>query len=138
MSHAVGFSYSHDDDTVIRGGLGLFGGGGPNVWLSNSYGNDEQRKVFTGCFGGCFDGRNIPQEILDSLAAGGFGGLPVNGDTNAISPDFDIPSVWKLNLGIDRRQNLGVLGESWLLSSELILTEVNDAAKYRELKFTTN
>ena len=129
----IGFSYSHDDDTVIRGGFGLFGGGVPNVWLSNSYGNDGQRKVFTGCFGSCFDGRNIPQEILDSLAAGGFGGLPVNGDTNAISPDFDIPSIWKLNLGIDRRQDLGALGENWLLSSEIIFTEVNDAAKYREL-----
>ena len=29
-----------DDDTLLRGGVGLFGGGTPNVWVSNSYSND--------------------------------------------------------------------------------------------------
>ena len=42
----VGFTYTYSDDTVIRGGVGIFGGGGPNVWLSNSYGNDGRRKAF--------------------------------------------------------------------------------------------
>ena len=56
----VGFTYTYDDDTVIRGGFGLFGGGGPNVWLSNSYGNDGVRKTFVGCFGGCSDGKGTP------------------------------------------------------------------------------
>ncbi len=132
----VGFTYDYDDDTVFRGGLGLFGGGAPNVWLSNSYGNDGRRKVFTGCFGGCSDGHSTPQEILDSLAAGGFGGSTnINGDTNSISPDFEIPSIWKLNLGFDRRQDLGFLGNEWLLSTEVIFSEVNNAAKYTELNF---
>ena len=36
----VGFRYEMDEDTIIRGGFGLFGSMGPNVWLSNSYGND--------------------------------------------------------------------------------------------------
>ncbi|MDQ7051333.1 MAG: TonB-dependent receptor [Enterobacterales bacterium] len=131
----AGFTYSMDDDTVIRGGIGLFGGGSPNVWLSNSYGNDGRRKVFTGCFA-CSNGHDIPQQILDNLAAGGFGGSTnVNGDTNAISPDFEIPSVWKLNLGLDRRQDLGFLGKEWLLSTDIILTDVKNAAKYRELNF---
>ena len=131
----AGFTYTVDEDTVVRGGVGLFGGGAPNVWLSNSYGNDGKRKVFTGCFGGCFDGRTINQGILDSLAAGGFGGLPTNGDTNSISPDFNIPSTWKLNLSLDRRQDLGFLGDEWLLSTEVIFSEVKDAAVYRELNF---
>ncbi len=129
----AGFVYTYDDDTVVRGGIGLFGGGAPNVWLSNSYGNDGVRKAFAGCFGGCFDGRTMSPEILELLASGGFNGLPPNGDTNAISPDFEIPSIWKLNLGLDRRQNLGFLGDEWLLSAEVIFSEVKDAAKYREL-----
>ena len=133
----VGFVLDFDEDTIIRGGFGLFGGGVPNVWLSNSYGNDGRRKVFTGCFGGCSDGHTVPQEILDSLAAGGFGGTTnINGDTNAISPDFDIPSVWKVNLGLERNQDLGFLGNDWLLSADIIINSVNDAAKYRELNFT--
>jgi len=132
----AGFTYNYDEDTIIRGGFGLFGGGVPNVWLSNSYGNDGRRKVFTGCFGGCTDGHSVPQEILDSLAAGGFGGSTnINGDTNSISPDFEIPSVWKVNLGIERRQDLGMMGDDWLLSADIIVNSVKDAAKYTELNF---
>jgi len=130
----AGFTYNHDEDTVIRGGIGLFGGGAPNVWLSNSYGNDGQRKVFAGCFA-CSNGHDVPQAALDFIAAGGFGGLPVNGDSNAISDDFEIPSIWKFNLGIERRQDLGALGKDWLLSTEVIFSDVKDAAIYEELNF---
>jgi outer membrane receptor protein involved in Fe transport len=126
-----GANYTYDDDTIIRGGIGLFGGGAPNVWLSNSYGNDGVRKTFAGCFGGCFDGKSTPQEVLDFLAAGGFSGG--NSDTNSIDPNFEIPSTWKLNLGIERRQNLGMLGDNWQLSADVLFSKVKDAAIYREL-----
>ncbi|MBU2969421.1 TonB-dependent receptor [Pseudoalteromonas sp. C2R02] len=126
-----GANYTYDDDTIIRGGIGLFGGGAPNVWLSNSYGNDGVRKTFAGCFGECFDGKSTPQEVLDFLAAGGFSGG--NSDTNSIDPNFEIPSTWKLNLGIERRQDLGMLGDNWQLSADVLFSKVKDAAIYREL-----
>jgi len=126
-----GANYTYDDDTIIRGGIGLFGGGAPNVWLSNSYGNDGVRKTFAGCFGGCFDGKSTPQEVQEFLAAGGFSGG--NSDTNSIDPNFEIPSTWKLNLGIERRQDLGMLGENWQLSADVLFSKVKDAAIYREL-----
>ncbi|MCW8108166.1 TonB-dependent receptor [Alteromonas ponticola] len=129
----VGFTYNFDDETIFRGGVGLFGGGGPNVWLSNSYGNDGVRKAFAGCFGSCFDGRNTPPEVLSMLEMGGFAGVIGAGDTNSIAPDFEIPSVWKLNLGVERRQDIPYLGEEWTLSADFILSEVNNAAIYREL-----
>jgi outer membrane receptor for ferrienterochelin and colicin len=130
----IGFSYTYFEDTTIRGGAGLFGGGGPNVWLSNSYGNDGIRKAFAGCFGGCgenYDGRGTPQEALDFLAAGGFDGG--NSNTNSIDPNFEIPSVWKVNLGIDTVQDLGVLGDEWRLNADVIFSSVKNAAKYRAL-----
>ncbi|MFT5163884.1 MAG: hypothetical protein ACI9FJ_002481 [Alteromonadaceae bacterium] len=123
----VGFSYTYDSDTVVRGGFGLFGGGGPNVWLSNSYGNDGVRKTFADCNGDCFDGRTTPPEVLESLAGGS------NADTNSVHPDFEIPSMWKFNLGVERRQDLGFMGEDWLLTADVLVSEVKDAAKYREL-----
>ncbi len=136
----VGFNYTYDDDTVIRGGFGLFGGGAPNVWLSNSYGNDGIRKAFTGCFGGCFDGVNQPAEIMDpanpiSLPNGGFDGG--NANTNSVHPSFEIPSSWKYNLGIERRQDLGMLGDNWNLTADVIFTQVKNAAVYRELNMGT-
>ena len=130
----VGFTYTYDNETVVRGGVGLFGGGGPNVWLSNSYGNDGRRKTFAGCFGSCFDGRSTPQEVTDFLAAGGFSGG--NSDTNSVHPDFEIPSIWKMNIGLERRQDLGFMGEDWLLSGDIIYNKVKNAAKYRELNMT--
>lgn len=146
----VGFSYTYSDDTVIRGGVGLFGGGGPNVWLSNSYGNDGRRKAFVVCSsqatqdafgipaGGMAvcdnDGRSNPavitSQLQDIARAGG------NGDTNSVSPDFEIPSVWKLNLGVESRQDLWFLGEDWLLTADVIVSDVKDAAIYRELNIT--
>ena len=127
----VGFTYNVNDETIIRGGFGLFGGGAPNVWLSNSYGNDGVRKAFAGCFGGCFDGTGTPQDVVDFLAVGGFDAG--NSNTNSIHPDFEIPSSWKYNLSIDRIQDLGFLGDSWNLSASVILTKVKNAALYREL-----
>lgn len=138
----IGFNYVYDDQTVIRGGFGLFGGGAPNVWLSNSYGNDGVRKAFVGCgpsfFGGppfmtCddFDGKSRPAAVNEFLAMGGFDGG--NSNTNSIHPDFEIPSSWKYNLAIERVQDLGILGDSWNLSADVIFTQVNNAALYREL-----
>lgn len=136
----IGFNYTYDDLTTFRGGFGLFGGGAPNVWLSNSYNDDGISKGFVVCASeqtglgflpGCnHDGFTTPPEILDQLA-----NTPVNGNTNSISPDFEIPSVWKLNLGVERIQDLGVLGDSWRLTADVVFTEVKDAAVYRELNF---
>lgn len=127
----VGFTYEMDENTVVRGGFGLFGSMGPNVWLSNSYGNDGIRKAFAGCFGGCFDGKTMPQEVLDFLAVGGFDAG--NANSNSVHPDFEMPSSWKYSIGVDRRQDFGAFGDDWLISADLIYTDVKSAATYREL-----
>ena len=36
----VGFNWVVDDSLEVRAGFGLYSGGNPNVWLSNSYSND--------------------------------------------------------------------------------------------------
>lgn len=127
----VGFTYTPTDALIVRGGFGLFAASGPNVWLSNSYGNDGVRKTFAGCFGGCFNGYETPQEVLDFLGAGGFSGG--NGDTNSIHPDFEMPSRWKYNLGFDYRTDLGMLGEDWTIGGDLLYTEVKNDVLYHEL-----
>ncbi len=33
----VGFTFDWTDDTTLRGGIGMYTGGNPNVWLSNNY-----------------------------------------------------------------------------------------------------
>ncbi len=41
----LGFTWGVMDDVTLRGGVGLFGGGNPNVWLSNAWSNDGVTNV---------------------------------------------------------------------------------------------
>jgi len=43
----LGFTWGVTDDVTLRGGVGLFGGGNPNVWLSNAWSNDGVTNVQT-------------------------------------------------------------------------------------------
>ena len=130
LSPRIGFNYQWSDSTVVRGGAGLFGGGIPNVWVSNSYGNDGVRKLATFAPSPGFDGRTIPQSVQDAIS-----GAQPNGDTNSIDPNFEIPSTWKYNLAIEHTADLTEwgLGDYWRLSAEVIHNEVKDAARYKEL-----
>ncbi|MEL6663238.1 MAG: TonB-dependent receptor, partial [Pseudomonadota bacterium] len=92
----IGFNYEYNDIVTFRGGLGRFSGGSPNVWVSNNYSNNGvtldtafQPGPITGV-----DGFNIPQNVQDSLTAG-------DGDVNVLDPDFEIPSLWRANVGAD-------------------------------------
>ncbi len=37
----IGFNYRIDDNTDLRGGIGVFSGGNPNVWFSNNFSNNN-------------------------------------------------------------------------------------------------
>jgi len=106
-----GFNYNAADNLTIRGGAGIFSGGNPNVWLSNSYQNDSQRtfQSYRGNISnfnllpwvnGDAGNENTPfwgvlQEQFDEVA----NASAANGGVNAIDPDFEIPSQWKAAIG---------------------------------------
>lgn len=94
----LGVSYLVNDDINVRGGVGMYSGGSPNVWVSNGYSNDGVRiasafsnkpDVVNG-----FNGRDIPQGLQDMVTSG-------NGNVDALDPDFKIPSAWKTSVGGD-------------------------------------
>ena len=41
----IGLNYTLDESTELRGGIGLFSGGNPNVWLSNNFSNTNTTQV---------------------------------------------------------------------------------------------
>ena len=128
-----GFNWAVADDTVIRGGLGLFGGGTPNVWISNSYSNDgvtvvsqSIRRPASGVeprLDGV-DGFDLPQEVLDAHSL-----LVGDGGVNAIDPGFEVPSDWKYNLGLEHR-----FESDWRLNADIILTKANDGVIWRDVR----
>lgn len=108
----LGFTWGFNDDLTLRGGIGLFSGGNPNVWLANAWSNDGIASVFTrGTYSNnasIFDGTlptiagpvggAVPQELFDQIAAID----PSNGSdsgVNLIDPNYEQPHEWKLAIG---------------------------------------
>lgn len=102
----LGINWIVDEQLEVRGGLGLYSGGNPNVWISNNYSNngviqlENQDETGTSVFNMAFTGEgrpifDIPQDLFDSVANGEGG----NGGINLQDPDFEIPSEWKYALG---------------------------------------
>ena len=102
-------------ETILRGGVGIFSGRPPYVWVSNAYGNTglEQQTVF--CNGAASSANN--QSLFDTVPA--FTVDPNNqpttcGGTNQIGPNagassivfydqnFKFPQALKVALGVDR------------------------------------
>ena len=46
-SLALASTYTVNDNMEVRGGVGLYSGGNPNVWLSNSFSNDGITNIDT-------------------------------------------------------------------------------------------
>ncbi len=119
-----GFNYSFDTERrmQLRGGLGLFQGSSPGVWLSNSFSNP-------GVGVRSFDIRNSRGFSADP--ANPFvpaGGLPSQ-LVNFLSEDFEQPTVWKANLGFEMELPwYGLIG-----SAEYLKSEVRDGVRFTNL-----
>ena len=136
LSPRIGFNWAVNDRLTIRGGGGLFGGGTPLIMLSNSYAGNSVTRTFAS-FLAPFFGPPVSDSIAAAVAAlpdpdAAFenfqqyiGANPL-GDVDALHPDFDILSSWKFSLGFDYWADLGFLGEDWLISGEVIHTNVKN------------
>lgn len=132
-----GASYRAANRLNLRGGFGLYGGGTPNVWVSNAYTNDGVRvdtDTATGAADAAilagFDGRNIPQALQDRLVAG-------DGNVDAIDPNFEVPTSWKFAAGLDYSfdiPGLGEQGEDVALKMNYTYTKVRYGIRWRDLR----
>ncbi len=139
----LGFQLDATQDISIRGGVGVFSGGNPNVWLSNSFANDgvtyiEVRDTDIGLGGYCLfasgscpntftfvndeggSGRPVwgqPQELLDAIANGGRLGA-----VNALDPDFELPYNIKYAIGSTAFVDVPMLGGEYRLDGDVIVT----------------
>ncbi len=140
-----GFTYDFYEGTRLRGGVGLFSGGNPNVWISNSFSNDGVTLVVPDDAGAIdptcagvlsspaalnnVDAFNVPQEVQNCMFSGA-------GDVEATDPGFDIPSTWRYNIAAERAFDFGFLGDEWFLTQEAVLSENQDATEWRDLART--
>jgi outer membrane receptor for ferrienterochelin and colicin len=99
----LGLAYKASNDLRVRGGFGLFGGGTPGVWISNSYTNTgvatDDVTISNPALMNGFNGREIPPAISSQLVAG-------DGPVDALDPDFKIPQSYKFQTGLDYTFNV--------------------------------
>ncbi len=132
----VGFNWQATDALEVRGGFGLYSGGNPNVWVSNSYSNDGVTQI--GTFRSGFDlfnnpmtdgekpGFGVPQEMFDEVANTPIGGG--DGTVNAIDPNFEVPSEWKFALG-----GTYTTEDNYIFALDILHSEKKDSAIVRDI-----
>lgn len=136
-----GFNYTFDSDrpTQLRGGVGLFGGSPPNVWLAGTYQNTGLNYVeytvtkpaeLAGIFTPDINPPYIPPTGTNPAC------VPVattsscpRANVDIAAPGLKLPSVWKANLAIDHELPwYGIVA-----SAELLLTDVKDGLYMQRL-----
>ena len=107
-SPRIGFNYGIGGSGTeqVRGGVGMFSGRTPYVWLSNQYGNTgiEFRRISVPRGTGA---QRIPF-VTDVNAQPTNIGAAATNEIDVIDPDYKYPSLVRTNLAYDRE--LGVLG----------------------------
>src|SRR6185503_4831623 len=121
FSPRAGFNYdvAGNGQTVLRGGLGVFSGRPPYVWLSNAYGNTGLEQSTLICDGGAagsgfqdtvpvftVDPDNQPQACRGGLITA----LASPASIVYFEPDFKFPQNLKLALGFDHELPWGIVG----------------------------
>ncbi|QYM78756.1 TonB-dependent receptor [Horticoccus luteus] len=126
----IGFTYEFKTErkTQLRGGIGLFQGKNPAVWISNAYSNAGA----TGAVG-AFNTGGIPGLTFNpdpnnqTVPAGS----PPAPNINVTDPGFRQPSLWKSNLAIDHKLPFGNI----TFSAEGYYSEVKDALNVEFLNY---
>lgn len=153
-----GLNWKASDRLSIRGSAGIFGGGNPNVWISNNYSNPgptlgraQVRRNADGTFSiagvsglsaaqvqaigaatlnNVSGGEGIPQSLIDAIRTAGTAGSP----TNALDPNFKAPSQWRVSGTVDYEANLGFLGDDWNLGADVVWSRVRNALTWVDLR----
>ena len=146
----LGFTWGVRDDLTLRGGVGMYSGGNPNVWISNAWSNDGITNVQTGGwdddeFGDTFTvlpgmadsldlsgsgqpNRDVPQSMVDFVASKTID----DGNDRRLSlidPNYKQPREYKFALG-------GTWDMPWydmVLDFDYLHTKLKNAAYYKDV-----
>jgi|CXWL01.1.fsa_nt_gi outer membrane receptor for ferrienterochelin and colicin len=154
----VGFNWKTTDRLIVRGGVGIFAGGTPDVFLSNSFSNTGQltnsitlrrNSSAAGCdapstlpaaqaLALCnqalvgVDGKTFGAEVRNFLLTNtaSLAAAPVN----AIDPDYKLPSQLRGTLSVNYDADLGPLGEGWLFGADFLYGANVNGVDYTDLR----
>jgi hypothetical protein len=147
----IGLDFKPTSDLSIRAGGGIFSGGSPDVYVSNSFSN-------TGFLSNAIDvRRNNDGSVTGASAANGDAVLNnVNGatipatantlvgsaassalsPTNALDHKFKIPSQWRATISADWSPRDTFLGNGWNFGADLFYSDVRNQVFFTDLRVT--
>ena len=137
----IGLNYTLSDDTELRGGIGLFSGGNPNVWMTNNYQNTnvtggEVDNTYADLFDGSITwvntedgvtagpGYSVPSDLDEAMSYG----AGSNYESNNLDPDFEMPSEWKISAGMTH-----INEEDYVFNLDLLVSVTQDQAMIKYL-----
>ncbi|MGK6324922.1 carboxypeptidase regulatory-like domain-containing protein [Sphingomonas sp. DT-51] len=147
----VGFSWRPDSRLTLRGGGGIFAGGTPDVYVSNSFSNTgvlSNSVSITQLNNGAFNGNQgaLPAGVgaaaLQGVTGTGIatsvnqyllnGTVSQNATTNALDPNFKIPSQWRSTLSADYR--FDIPGGELTIGADGLFIGVRDQVYFTDLR----
>ncbi|HEX7356414.1 MAG TPA: carboxypeptidase regulatory-like domain-containing protein [Ignavibacteriaceae bacterium] len=122
FSPRLGFNWDifGNRSTQVRGGVGVFTGRIPYVWMSNNYGNTglltaQINQATGGNVGFSVDPYNQP-----GVGDPGTGAPTVRSEIDLVDPEFKWPQILRANLGIDQELPWGMIGTLEFMYSKSI------------------
>lgn len=125
----IGFNWTPDSDfrAQLRGGVGLFSGAAPNVWLAGTYQNTGLNYVEYDLRGTAANAYGFDPTVPPPTA--GLTPTAARMNVDIAAPGLRLPSVWKANLAYE--QELG--WQDTIFSIELLATKVKDGIFFERL-----
>jgi hypothetical protein len=122
FSPRLGFNWDlfGTKSTQIRGGVGIFTGRIPYVWMSNNYGNTglltaQINQATGGNVGFSVDPYNQP-----GVGDPGTGAPTLRSEINLVDPELKFPQILRANLGVDQELPWGMIGTLEFMYSKSI------------------
>ena len=138
FSPRIGFNWDVNEErkTQIRGGLGLFTGRVPYVWLSNQLSNNGVLfgSEFTANTAG-ITGRAFSPDVNKYRPKVDFEGVirPVAYNLALTDPNFKFPQIFRANMAVDQ-----TFGDGWLATFEGIYTKDINAVNTQNINLPTS
>ena len=128
----MGFDWKVNPRLDVHGGVGIFGGGTPDVYVGNSFSSSGVQPVlFSTATPGSPFLTNVSLTQIPAAATTALSGLQ-NAPVAAIDPKFKIPSQWRGSLSGTYDLNFGPLGDHWILGGSALISKTREAILYRD------
>ncbi len=79
-------------------------------------------------------GPGVPQALVNVVRAAGSALAP----TNALDPNFEIPSIWRLSGSADYTANLGPLGDDWNFGLDVVWSRTKQGLDWTDIRSVRN